>query len=334
MHRQQRVYVLANMYLEHAYSPVLPSNLMGIEEGFASSGPSMVSAQQPMKLRMPSRPRPSMPVSMPSTPATTFGSQMNPIDSQFGNQQQPLLGEVGIYSQPPQPQISAVSTSFGSQPSMNAWELPIQFIPATGPVDAILIGVLDRQRSLAQSGATGQQLMGPLNPRLDALVNSERSNEIHPVSSVLTNLVQRTALRRLAEKVAAIFVIYRLCQWQILPSPETFSNIPEWYRPRSSQFFTPHPIWASQIAWGMLRDIVINEQDRYATMEFQHVFLSSLNVNWPYGDNGILQFEGTEVTLTPAFEAHIMNFSNWSVDDAFQMRYPELRDACKFTGQQ
>jgi hypothetical protein len=142
---------------------VLPANLMGIEEGFASSVPSMVSGQQPMTLRMPTRSRLSMPASMPSTPSISSCPSMNSMSSLLGNQQSlPISVERGDYSQPAQPQIPTMSTSFGSQPSMDAWELSLRFIPPTCPVDAILIGVLDRQRNLARSGTDGQRLIGPL----------------------------------------------------------------------------------------------------------------------------------------------------------------------------
>jgi hypothetical protein len=109
---------------------------------------------------------------------------------------------------------------------------------------------------------------------------------------VISNLLQRTALRGLPEKVAPLFIMYRLCQWQILPSLEMFNNISEWYKPRSSQFVTPHPIWATQIVWPRLRDLVINEQERYGTDEFLYIYTSSVNVNWPYRDIDILHFEG------------------------------------------
>ena len=77
---------------------------------------------------------------------------------------------------------------------------------------------------------------------------------------------------------------------------------------------------------------MINTQERYGTDEFLYIYMSSVNVNWPYRDIDILHFEGNEATLTPAFERHMRNLSNWSLDDAFQRWYPELRDACRFTG--
>ena len=36
--------------------------------------------------------------------------------------------------------------------------------------------------------------------------------------------------------------------------------------------------------------------------------------------------------ISNAFEMHLLELSNWSLDEPFQRRYPELRDACKLTG--
>jgi len=86
------------------------------------------------------------------------------------------------------------------------------------------------------------------------------------------------------------------------------------------------------MVWGKLRDIVINNQERYATDEFQHTYTHSLNVNWPYRDMDVMVFEGSEVRISDLFACHILDLSNWSLDEAFQRKYPELREACKFTG--
>ncbi|KAH6674331.1 hypothetical protein B0J14DRAFT_480362, partial [Halenospora varia] len=228
--------------------------------------------------------------------------------------------------------MPTMSSSFLNQPSRHSWELPLRFLPPTGPVDAILIGILQCQRSLALNGTAGESLTGPVQPSLQALIRPERSNETHPVASIISSLLHRTALRGLAEKVGALYVIYRLTQWQITPNIRTFNNLPEWHQPRSSQYITPHPIWVTQIIWGKLRDVVINNQEIYATDEFQHIYTANLNVNWPYRDIDVLNFEGNEVRLTTAFENHINNLANWSLDEPFERRYPELKGCFKATG--
>jgi hypothetical protein len=46
----------------------------------------------------------------------------------------------------------------------------------------------------------------------------------------------------------------------------------------------------------------------------------------------IMVFEGSEVKVSDHFACHILELSNWSLDEPFQRKYPELRDTCKFTG--
>ncbi|KAE9378157.1 hypothetical protein N431DRAFT_366476 [Stipitochalara longipes BDJ] len=250
----------------------------------------------------------------------------------------PTMTNEAIPQMDPTPTVSAsVPISYDvptvtTQPSLPAWELPLRLVPPTGPVDSILIGLLQRQRGLAISGNPREIVIGPYSPSLKALLNPEQSNTVHPVASVITSLLQRTALRGLPEKVAALFVMNHLCQWQILPSEETYNNLAEWHIPRASQLLTPHPIWIDQIAWGKLRDVVINNQEQYATDEFQHTYTHSLNVNWPYRDMDVMVFEGSEVRVSDLFACHILELSNWSLDEPFQRKYPELRESCKFTG--
>ncbi|CZR59834.1 uncharacterized protein PAC_09728 [Phialocephala subalpina] len=222
-------------------------------------------------------------------------------------------------------------SSFVNQPLVHTWELPLRFVPPTGPIDSILIGLLQRQRNMALEGVTGTDLTGPFHPDVRGLLSLEDSASTYPIASVLVDLVRRIALKGLAEKAAMVYLIYRLTQWQISPSPETYNNLPDWYGPRASQLMTGHPIWLTLMIWGKLRDIVINDQGKYATDEFQHLYASSLNVNWPYRDQDIVVFEGEEVRLTDGFVRHVNVQSNWSLDEPFQMRYPELQPACKFT---
>ena len=85
------------------------------------------------------------------------------------------------------------------------------------------------------------------------------------------------------------------------------------------------------MVWGKLRDIVINDQETYATDEFQLLYTCSLNINWPYRDQDILVFKGDEVRMTDIFMRHVNNQANWSLDEPFQRRYPELRHACRFS---
>ncbi|PVH68209.1 hypothetical protein DL98DRAFT_368531, partial [Cadophora sp. DSE1049] len=227
---------------------------------------------------------------------------------------------------PPQPNGTAyeVPGPMCNGPARPAWELSLQFLPPTGPVDSILIGLLQRQRSIATQSTPGSLLVGPYHPDLRALVNPEMSNNIHPVVSTISNLFQRIEYAGFAEKTAALFLVYHFVQWQILPTMETYHNMPDWFCPRHSQLVTAHPFWTSLAIWGKLRDVMVGDQEKYATEEFMNLYQNCIGVNWPFRDEDILMFVGEEVRVTDTFIRHIETQDNWSLSEPFQRRYPEL----------
>jgi Domain of unknown function (DUF3425) len=182
--------------------------------------------------------------SSPSVGSSAVGSPI--IPPAMINETIPQMDPAPVVN-PPAP-TSYDIPALVNQPSLQVWELPLRLVPPTGPVDSILIGLLQRQRGLAISGNSKELVIGPYSPSLKALLNPEQSNSVHPVASVISSLLQRTALRGLPEKVAALFVMHHLSQWQILPSEETYNNLAEWHTPRASQLLTPHPIWIDQVS--------------------------------------------------------------------------------------
>jgi hypothetical protein len=174
---------------------------------------------------------------------------------------QPIPPMFTVPSNPPLPPAPPQSIPTGydippkliKQPSLHVWELPIRYGPSSGPIDNILLGLLQRQRDFALSGMTGPLLAGRYQPSLYALINptnpeSIHSRSVHAVSSILSDLHQRFPLRGLSEKVACLFAVYHLTQWQISPSPTTYNSIPEWHAPRPSQLLTPHPTWITNLS--------------------------------------------------------------------------------------
>ncbi|KAG4419396.1 hypothetical protein IFR04_007447 [Cadophora malorum] len=211
-----------------------------------------------------------------------------------------------------------------------AWELCLQFLPPTGPVDSILIGLLQRQRSIATQSTPSSLMTGPYHPDFRALLNPEVPNNFHPVMSIVSSLFQRIEYTGFAEKAAALFLVYHFVQWQILPTMETYHNLPDWYCPRPSQMVTAHPFWTSLAIWGRLRDVMVGDQDKYATDEFMNLYQNCICVNWPFRDEDILTYVGEELRVTDTFIRHIETQANWSLSEPFQRRYPELRDVCSF----
>jgi hypothetical protein len=163
------------------------------------------------------------------------------------------------------------------------------------------------------------------------LAYPDQSDDGNALSTLIANLLHRTSLSNLPEKAACLFVMYHLAQWQIAPSPETYRNLPEWHTARLSQIMTPHPIWVSQIPFGKLRDRIIENQETYATEEFQTLYTASLSLNWPRDPTDILVFDGNDVRASDEFVRHCTFLGNWSLGAPFSLRYPELSDCCKLT---
>lgn len=216
-------------------------------------------------------------------------------------------------------------------PSCPAWELPLRLLPPSCPVDHLLLGIVQRQRSLLAAGATKAEVLGPYHPSLRILTYPDQAEDGNAISTLIANLLQRTSVPGLPEKAACLFVMYHLAQWQIAPSPETYGNLPEWHTARPSQLMTPHPIWVTQIPFGKLRDRIIANQDKYATDEFQELYSSSMSINWPKEPIDILVFDGNDVRVSDEFARHCTTLANWSLGEPFSRRYPELTDCCRLT---
>lgn len=220
-------------------------------------------------------------------------------------------------------------------PTLNSCEIPVRVSSPTGLVDNMLLTLLQSRRHLASIGVTGPDLLGASEPDMKALLYPERTPQLDPLSRVITEIIQSTLLQELPEKVACLYVMWFLAAWMIQPCAETYQKLPENYAPIPSQLITSHPIWMDQMAWPRMRDICINRQDLYNTEEFQHMYTSSLSLNWPYRHIDTLKFvdgpDGGEIRISPVFKAHVLNLENWSMRAPFSKRYPELGTACRFS---
>jgi hypothetical protein len=187
------------------------------------------------------------------------------------------------------------------------------------------------QRALSAKGITGVELAGQRNPSMGALVAFETSRPAHTVAKVISDLLSKITYRTFVDKLGAFLVMYPVYQWLIMRSYETYNNLPSWSRPILSQRTTRHPVWISALGFPKLRDAVIAEQERYCTEEFQYTFIASINCNWPHGVEAALEWKNGDVTASQEFWDHTSIMTNWSLDEPFQSRYPELRNVCPFT---
>ncbi|KAF7898594.1 hypothetical protein EAF00_005040 [Botryotinia globosa] len=217
--------------------------------------------------------------------------------------------------------------------SLQPWALPIlnTSTPTCG-VDTYLMNIINGQKELARQGAPEAQIIGPSQPSMKALIYPDDPNQTHVVSTVISNLLTNLAVKGLAERAGCLYLMYHICQWQIYPSSSTYGNLTDWTSPRTSQLITAHPLWADSILWGKLKDRVIEKQDVYANEDFQNAYILCINANWPRPDLEAFRFEGDDIFITEEFENHIKTLSNWSLDERFAARYPELAPLVKISG--
>ncbi|RAL65846.1 hypothetical protein DID88_005509 [Monilinia fructigena] len=223
--------------------------------------------------------------------------------------------------------------SFSSQLPLQPWDLPIlnTSTPTCG-VDSIIMTIISMQKAIAQQGAPVNHIIGPSQPSMKALLLPDDLNQTHNISTMISRLLSSLAIRGLPERAGCLYLMYHICQWQIYPSSSTYENLTDWSSPRTSQLITPHPVWADSIFWGKLKDKVIENQELYANEDFQNAYIFCINVNWSRPHAETFRWEGNDVIITEDFENHIKTLSNWSLDERFAARYPELAPLVKISG--
>ena len=117
----------------------------------------------------------------------------------------------------------------------------------------------------------------------------------------------------------------------VYPTQANYERLPDWYTPRPSQLFTPHPAWLDYLPWPRLRDKLVDAYPQYPFENWFIPFTSGLSVNWPYEPTDCLlsTSEHEESTINPVFERHVMRLENWSVGPAFVAAFPELADTVR-----
>ncbi|KAJ5382467.1 Protein of unknown function DUF3425 [Penicillium concentricum] len=213
-----------------------------------------------------------------------------------------------------------------------AFAAPIQNLPATCPLDNILLEFLQSRQREAAQGIPRQNLAGPPYPSVSSLLNPERSVFSHPVSKVFTDILCAFPdISSLPEQVAVLYTMFLLMRWQIYPTQENYERLPEWLTPRPTQILHPHPAWMDYVPWPGMRDRIITKYQNYPFENWTMPFTRDINVNWPYEATDCLLSAGDsdELVINPVFERHMRNLSNWSLGPSFAETYPSLADTAR-----
>ena len=209
---------------------------------------------------------------------------------------------------------------------------PVRNIGPTCPLDGLLLDFLAERRQRAAEGVPAQKLVGPAYPSISSLLKPERSIYSHPLSKFFTDILATFPdLSTLPEQVAVLYIMFLIMRWQIHPTQEAYERLPEWVTPRPSQLFTPHPAWVDHLPWPRMRDKMVYLYPSIALENFFIPYTTTLSLNWPYDPSDTLQSvpNSEELLISPVFERHLRDLSNWTLGPAFAKTFPALADTTK-----
>ncbi|EOA87249.1 uncharacterized protein SETTUDRAFT_41623 [Exserohilum turcica Et28A] len=180
---------------------------------------------------------------------------------------------------------SNVSTSQHAQyaPSLVAHLTLPRNLPATCPLDVILLDFLQDRQNRAAEGVPIKTLVGPHYPNFTSLAYPDRAVESHPLSKLFTDILRTFPdICGRPEQVAIVFIMFLIMRWQIEPTQENYDRLPHWVTPRPAQLFTPHALWIDHLPWPRLRERLITAQPPVSFENFFIPFTTTVSLNWPY----------------------------------------------------
>lgn len=191
------------------------------------------------------RPPPHLPPDMP------FDERMG-VDFLLDNGQRRVDPHLPppVQQQTQQHQADPINTDDMAAPERIPHLVMPRTLPATCPLDGIMLDFLIKTHHAFKAGVPIKQLSGPLYPNFTALVYPDRSVDSHALSKLFTDILRTFPdICGLPEQVAIVFIMFLVMRWQIEPTQENYDRLPDWVTPRASQLFVPHPYWINHLPW-------------------------------------------------------------------------------------
>ncbi|KAI0402168.1 hypothetical protein F4802DRAFT_577527 [Xylaria palmicola] len=235
---------------------------------------------------------------------------------------------------PPTQQHQYIEAPFHSQnPPQTLYvgvSIPIKHVPPTCVIDSILLNFMHERRQRIAEGMLIHEVMGPNYPSVSSMLRPEKGVHLHPVSKFFADILSKfSALCGIPERVAILFVMFRVMRWHISPTPENYEMLPGFSKPLDVQFSKPHPAWVDYLPFVEMRRKFVVEYS-LPGFNFEEMFIpysQTLSLSWPYeeGDAILEPADGGEIMINPAFLTHLLRIENWTLGDAFDQACPALR---------
>ena len=84
-----------------------------------------------------------------------------------------------------------------------------QHSPVTCPLDQILLDFLSSRRAMASSGVSMERILGPKNPSIAAIINTELRPTAHPLSRVMAEVLATFPGVAVPEIISFMYLMHR-----------------------------------------------------------------------------------------------------------------------------
>ncbi|PSN73817.1 hypothetical protein BS50DRAFT_627212 [Corynespora cassiicola Philippines] len=79
----------------------------------------------------------------------------------------------------------------------------------------------------------------------------------------------------------SMYIFWYLMRWMIYPSPETYSEMPEWLRPTPNQLFMPHNSISDFIVWPAFRELTVQLPSMQERLGWMMEICINIRCDWP-----------------------------------------------------
>ncbi|KAH7131718.1 hypothetical protein B0J13DRAFT_678753 [Dactylonectria estremocensis] len=277
----------------------------------------------------------NVPVSPPGPPSPPGSNhivraEQHPLDHPTGPSIATDNSHESHYQPCPHIPTPASSTQESSN-SHTASSPPFSVLPShqssTCPLDQILLDFLTSQRNAIASGQSILTIVGPQKPTVAALIDDSRVDSVHPLSGIMSRVLSTFPFVELPERLAFFYLMSHTMRWQIHSTKENYEAMPSWLRPTVTQITTTYPMWIDNIPWPRVRDILIENPEKYPFQLFSDYYSQHVTINWKFDSLDAVADIENEAVLHSIFEKHIRKLSNWTVSPEFQSCFPVITSA-------
>ncbi|THZ33534.1 hypothetical protein D6C90_08292 [Aureobasidium pullulans] len=182
--------------------------------------------------------------------------------------------------------------------------LPVH-LPATCPLDHILLGCLQTSRTALSDGASPELVTGPQKASVRGFFDVQPDSPVHPISKVMCEVMLTFPSVGKAEQLALFYLMHRTMRVIIAIT-------------------VPHAAWIDNVPWPGVRDRIITYPHDYPYHLWTANFTQAVNVHWPHElSDACIESDG-DMVLHSIFEKHIRELKHWSVSPQFGKVFPDL----------